>query len=158
MARPTKKENRYKNVGRKRKVTKEVLSKLEEAATIDATVLEMCFHANISERTYYRYCDKNPEFRQRILELRQSPIYKARKTVVAGLESNSSFAFSYLKHKRPDEFREKVIIDDKSGDELDSDEIHPEDEELRLEYIEKRKANIRKRALERKNKKNDKQS
>ena len=146
MARPTKHEQRYKNVGRPTVMTDITLKKLEDAAALDASVEEMCFYADITPKTYYNYCDNNPEFLQRIQALRQKPILKARQAVVGGLESSPTFSFQYLKAKRPTEFAERQIVDHK-GINTDEDD---EDEDLIQEYEKKAQENIVKRIKEKK--------
>jgi hypothetical protein len=42
-----------KDIGRPVEFTADVVKKLEEAFSIDATVEEACFYANISRQTYY---------------------------------------------------------------------------------------------------------
>ena len=71
--------------GRPTVVTKEVLSKLEEAFLLGCTDLEACFAAGIGETTLYRYIEANPEFRERKEALKQRPIYLARSVQVKAL-------------------------------------------------------------------------
>ena len=141
-------DTRYKNVGRKTKIIPEVLKKLEEAAALDASVEEMCFYAEISTTTYYNYCGKNPEFLDRIAELKQKPILKARSEVIKGLDNDKYFSFSYLKSKKPKEFTTESVKVEHSGNIANDDLTHAEDEALRLEFKEKLKENIKKRAVE----------
>ena len=142
MGRPTKHEQRYRNVGRPTKFTPETLKQFEEAAAIDCSVEEMCFYAGVSQRSYYTYIDNNPEFLQRIEALRNTPVLKARRTVVSGLDNNPNFSFQYLKAKRPNEFAEKIKIQH-------DDEIDEEDGDLIEEYEGKAKERLQKRIAER---------
>lgn len=112
MGRPTREQQRRKNIGKAvTKFTPEVLSKLEAAFLIDASVVEACFSAGISETTYYRWLKENPDLRERFETLRCDPVFKARQEVVKGIEGDKRFAFDYLKSKRPDEFSGKVKVE-----------------------------------------------
>ena len=90
-------------------VTPEVLLKLEQAFAIDCTVEEACSYADISQSTFFLYQQNNPEFSERIAELRQRPVLKARQTVVTAL-SDPSHAFKYLERKRKKEFGANIEV------------------------------------------------
>lgn len=111
MARPTKHQARYKNVGRPSKMTDEVVGKLKQAAALDASVEEMCFYAGIHKDTYYEWMRKNPQLSDEIEALRNKPILKARETVIGGLDKDPHFALSYLERKRKNEFSTKSITE-----------------------------------------------
>ena len=84
-------------------MTPEVVIKLEQAFAIDASVEEACSYADISRNTFYEYLKKEPEFQDRIDELRQRPVLKARQTIVKHLD-DPTFAFKYVEKKRKKEF------------------------------------------------------
>lgn len=90
-------------VGRPTVVTPEVVLKLEQAFAIDCTVVEACSYANIARNTFYEYLKANPQFQDRIDELRERPVLKARQTVVNSL-GDAHNAFKYLERKRKGEF------------------------------------------------------
>ena len=46
----------------------------------------------------------NPEFIDRKEQLKENPVYKARKSVVDALEANPELALKYLERKRKEEF------------------------------------------------------
>lgn len=105
-----------KKIGRKLfdgKDEKGVLAKLEQSAALDATVLEMCFYAEISADAYYRYLKKHEEFRDRIKGLRNNPVLLARKRVVEGIKESYNNAMNYLERKRKSEFstRSELAVD-----------------------------------------------
>lgn len=91
-------------------MTGEKVKKLEEVFALDGTVEEACFYADISKQTYYNWLEKNPELVDRFEALRQTPILKARKTVVRAL-SNPNIAMSYLERKRKAEFSVRQEIE-----------------------------------------------
>jgi len=97
-------------VGRPTVMTPEVLAKLEQAFAIDATVEEALSYAEIKPDAYYDYLKKNPDFSERIKELRQRPILAARQRVVQGVKENYSNAMDYLKRKKKLEFGDNMDI------------------------------------------------
>jgi hypothetical protein len=99
-----------KKGGRPSEMTGEKVKKLEEVFALDGTVEEACFYADISKQTYYNWLEKNPELVDRFEALRQTPILKARKTVVRAL-SNPNIAMSYLERKRKAEFSVRQEIE-----------------------------------------------
>jgi len=101
--RPTKHEARYKYVGRPSKMTSQVVSKLEEAFAIGASVAEACMYADITRETYYQWIKKNPKFSDRVEALQLKPTLKARQTVVKALD-NPDMAMKYLERKHKGEF------------------------------------------------------
>jgi hypothetical protein len=78
-------------------------AKLEQAAALDATWEEMAFFAGISKSTLYNWLDTIPGLRERLDELREEPVLKARQTVVSAL-SDPNHAFRYLEKKKRKEF------------------------------------------------------
>jgi hypothetical protein len=97
-------------------MTDSVITKLEQAFAIDATVLEACSYAEISSNTFYEYLKRNPEFQDRIDELRQRPILKARQTIVTAL-TQPEYAMKYLERKAKREFSTRIEQDITSGGE-----------------------------------------
>lgn len=91
-------------------MTPDVIVKLEQAFAIDSTVQEACSYAEISHDAFYDYLKKNPQFSDRIADLRNRPILAARERVVKGVKENYSNAMDYLKRKRPTEFGDKTTL------------------------------------------------
>ncbi len=105
-------------VGRPTKMTKETLQKLEEVFALDGTDKESCFYANISESTLYNYQVQHPGFLERKTLLKQTPILKARRTIIEHLD-DPDIAFKYLKCKRREEFGDRVeTVDETKRDNL----------------------------------------
>ena len=92
-------------VGRPTVMTDDVLDKLRQAFLFGATKEEACAFADIGYRTLYDYIDKNPEFSQDIEKWQQSPILKAKKTVMNSLD-DAKTAQWYLE-RRAKEFKPK---------------------------------------------------
>lgn len=107
-------ETQHKNVeiqakhagGRPSTITAEVLVKLEQAFAIDATVEEALSYAEIKRDAYYDYLKRNPEFADRVKDLRNRPILKARQTIVKNLDDPEHSKW-YLSRKRKAEFAER---------------------------------------------------
>ncbi|MEI7530220.1 MAG: hypothetical protein WCK76_14880, partial [Elusimicrobiota bacterium] len=62
--------------GRPCKMTDDVVRKLEEAASVDASIAEMCFHADIAKPTYYAWIKANPHLFARLEALRERPVLR----------------------------------------------------------------------------------
>jgi hypothetical protein len=89
--------------GRPTLMTKDVLQKLEEVFALGGTDEEACLYADIAPSTLYKFQETNPEFVERKVQLKETPILKARQTVVNSL-SDPTIAFKFLERKRKGEF------------------------------------------------------
>ncbi len=92
---------------KKQKQTPEVIAKLEYAFSIDSTVIEACFFADISETTYHRWCSENEQLRERFKALKSKQVLRARQTICDNLDDVSTAKW-YLERKRKDEFSIKI--------------------------------------------------
>ena len=84
------------------------VKKLEEAFSMDCSVEEACFLANISKQTYYNWINSFPDMKERFDVLRQYPILKARKAAIEKLDESYQNAMDYLSRKRKAEFSQKT--------------------------------------------------
>jgi len=100
--------------GRPTVMTPEVIAKLEQAFAIDATVEEALSYAEIKRDAFYDYLKRNKEFGDRIADLRNRPILKARQTIVKGLDESKNAQW-YLERKRKVEFAERQEFTGKEG-------------------------------------------
>jgi len=105
MARPCKKNPRGEQV--KRKQTTEVITLLKQAFSIGCTDVEACLHAGIATSTYYEWKKDDPKLSEEFDRLKQSPVMKARNTIVEGLDDVANARW-YLERKRKDEFSPRV--------------------------------------------------
>jgi len=88
-----------------------VLSKLEYALAIGCTVEEACSLAMISPAAYYRFIEKNPEFRERFEGLKHITIFNARKAIADELQrGNWKLAWKFLEAKCPQEFSSQWVL------------------------------------------------
>lgn len=90
-------------LGRPTAVTEAVLHKLEEVFSLGGTDEEACLYADIAMSTLYKYQELNPGFAERKAQLKETPILKARQTVVNSL-TDPNIAFKFLERKRKAEF------------------------------------------------------
>ncbi len=81
----------------------EIITKLEQAFSLGATALGAIFHAGISKTTFYKWCEDDPELKDRLDALKQRPVLKALKTVNDDL-GNPQTA-KWLLEKRHPEFK-----------------------------------------------------
>lgn len=103
-----------------------VTAKLQWAFSIGATAKEACVLADISTDSFYRYCNKNTEFRSTIDLLQSKPILHARIVVTKAIESGDvKLAMWYLERKRPQEFSPRV-----------AESYMLREQERRIEYLE----------------------
>lgn len=131
------------------KLTPEVVSKLKDAFAIGATVEQACFYAEISRNTYWKWCKKNPELSDEFSEMKSKLPLAAKHNIATAIHNRDLFHSRWLiERKEPENYGEKLKIEHSGGISTDGS-AHPEDEALRIEYKEKLKANIRKRAEER---------
>lgn len=96
-------------------MTQEVIAKLEEAFAWGCTDREACLWAEIAEPTLYLYQEKHPEFIERKVALKETPVLLARKSVVSKLKNDSRLSMDYLSRKKKDEFSTKTENDITSG-------------------------------------------
>lgn len=97
-----------------KRLTPEVLQKIEEAAMMDCTMAEIALFANVSSSSLYNWLESDPSFRERLDKLRQTPILKARGTITKNLHKED-IAKWYLERKKKVEFAQHSTTDLTSG-------------------------------------------
>jgi hypothetical protein len=122
---PKKKVN--KKIGRREKITKEFREALLEAFLMDATDAEAISYANrklelkkgkaISERTFYHYQARHPDFLQEKNACKNVPILKARASLVRNLDK-PKVAQWFLERKRKEEFSPRSELTGPNGSQL----------------------------------------
>lgn len=84
---------------------------LLDAFRYDATVIEACVEAGISEDQYYYFIDNHPDF-SRVKEALQSlPNITAKKTLLKAIGSDPKFALKWLRNRQNDRFNTREKID-----------------------------------------------
>ena len=99
------------NMGRPTVMTPEVVSKIEYGFMKGLNVTECCHYADISRQAFYDYLEKNPDFTDRIEELKSNPSTKAKLNVVEAIENgDTDLSKWWLERKNKDEFSLKQEI------------------------------------------------
>ena len=109
MARPTKR-------------TVEVTNKIEEVAALDGSVEEMAYYAGVHRDTLYLWLKQDKEFSDRIQELRERPVLKARQTIVKSLDTPDGAKW-YLERKKKLEFSTRSEHTGADGNDLIPDPL-----------------------------------
>jgi len=114
-----------KKVGRPSKIDEGVVNKLENAFSVGASDSEACSFAGISRQAYYTYLKKNPEFLDRVKQLKSKLPLKAKTELARMIQSGDTKAiFYYLdKFEKRDKLEEeqeenKLILETLVEDEL----------------------------------------
>jgi len=82
----------------------EKVNLLRQAFAMDTTIEEAVFFAGISKQTLYDWYKEEPGLKEKLDELRHSPVLKARQTVIEAIEKDKETAKWYLEKKKKDEF------------------------------------------------------
>lgn len=98
-----------KKAGRPTVMTPEVIGKIEQVAALDGSVEEMALYAGVNYTTIYDYLKTHEAFAKRIAMLRETPVLKARQTIVRAL-GEPGHAFKYMEKKRRKEFGNAIDI------------------------------------------------
>ena len=98
-----------KKTGRPTKRSPETVAKLEEAFSLGSTVVGACLYAGIGKNTYYRWCEEDPEFRDRMELLKETQVLSALKTVKDNID-DPKIATWLLEKKHP-EFKPKHVLE-----------------------------------------------
>ena len=93
------------NRGRPTVMTEEIVGKIEFGFMKGLNVTECCHYADISRNAFYEYCEKNPDFKDRIEELKSNPSTKAKLNVVEAIENgDTDLSKWWLERRNKDEF------------------------------------------------------
>ena len=91
--------------GRPTSMTDDIVNKLEYGFMKGLNTTECCNYANISRQTFYNYVEKNPEFMDRIEELKSNPSTRAKLNVVEAIENgDTDLSKWWLERRNKDEF------------------------------------------------------
>lgn len=151
MARPTKKEIWKRNIAYGvSKMTPEAITKFEQAFAIGATIAEACDYADVSPMSYYRWVTKNPELREKFDRMRQKLPLKSKENIARRIHGDAvlgdiGLSKWLIERQQPETYGETIKM--QHGGELATNDTHPEDEELRLQFKSKLQENIRRRAI-----------
>ena len=104
--------------GRPTKLSDDIVNKLEQCFSIDASVEEACYYCDISRQTFYEWMKADAVLSDRLERLRSKPILAARQEVVNGIKNDKDFALKYLSKKKKDEFADRVEQTGANGKDL----------------------------------------
>lgn len=124
--------------GRPTVMTPVVVSKLEQAFSLDSTISEACFYAGITRETYYEFLKREPEYADRFEALRNRLVLKARETVAREIGKNYQNSMDYLTRKRKNEFSTRQELTGAEGTPL-TPTLTDEEKEKLLKLIKKSK-------------------
>lgn len=118
------------NAGRPTVMTQEVLQKLQHAFLMGCKKREACLYAEIPESTFYNYCDKNPEYVEKIEAWQDMPKLKSKVIINKKLEElDADTAKWYLERKAKDEFSTRSEQTGKDGEPITTKTIYIDKEE-----------------------------
>jgi ACT domain-containing protein len=98
-------------VGRPTIMTDAIVSKLEYGFMKGLNVTECCHYADISRNCFYEYLDKNPEFKDRIEELKSCTSARAKLNVSEAIDNgDKELSKWWLERRNKDEFSVKQEV------------------------------------------------
>ena len=99
------------NRGRPTIMTDELVSKIEYGFMKGLNVTECCHYADISRNCFYEYLEKNPDFKDRIEELKSNPSTRAKLNIVEAIENgDADLSKWWLERRNKEEFSTKQEI------------------------------------------------
>lgn len=97
--------------GRPTVMTEALVNKMEYGFMKGLNITECCHYADISRQTFYNYVENNPDFMDRIEELRSNPSTTAKLNVVEAIEKgDTDLSKWWLERKNKDEFSLKQEV------------------------------------------------
>lgn len=105
-----KKPEELEKRGRHSVMTPEIINKLEQAYSIDATDEEACIFAGIGTSTLYNYQNEHPDFVERKKLLKEKLVFKARTNIASEInKGNVDLSKWYIERKKKKEFSTQVV-------------------------------------------------
>lgn len=102
--------------GRPYRFSPEIVRKLEEAASLDCSISEMAFHAEISKPTYYAIIKRDPKLFARLEALREKPFINCRLTIQRNIkDGDGKLALQYLERRKKEEFAPRSEVTGADG-------------------------------------------
>lgn len=115
-------QNNSPRIGRPSKVTSSNLSKFKEYISLWHTVEESAFACGFSVASFYRFLDKNPEFREEIRDIKWVYArFLAKQNINKALaDGDIQVSLQFLKHTDPEwkNDRDRVVINNNSQNTL----------------------------------------
>jgi hypothetical protein len=115
-------QNNHFRIGRPSKITPSNLSKFKEYISLWHTVEESAFVCGFSVASFYRFLDKNPEFREEIRDTKWVYArFLAKQNINKALaDGDVQVSLQFLKHTDPEwkNDRDRVVINNNSQNTL----------------------------------------
>lgn len=126
------------------KLTPTLVTKLKEAFAIGATVQQACYYAEISERTYYRWCEANPVLSQEFNDMRAKLPLAAKANIAGAIQNAKDIGLSkwLVERTEPEAYGETLNLKHQGDIGL----AHEDKEALAL-FHENLRANLRDRSM-----------
>lgn len=80
--------SKAKGAGRPTVMTEKTLAALKEAMTWGCSNIACCAYADISKTAFYNYLEENPDFKEYLDTLRETPEFKARRVINKALDED----------------------------------------------------------------------
>lgn len=97
--------------GRPTVLTTEIFAKLEEAFAVDGSIVEASIYAGISHDVVYDYIKKNPEYSERIKQLRGLTGLKAKININKSIKEGNALDSKWHLERRDHDYKPKSKID-----------------------------------------------
>lgn len=94
-----------KLTGRPTVFTPEVVQKLEDLISQDVEIERACKFVGISESAYYRECQDNPEFREKMAKAQEYPVILANRTIAKAIRDGDIQSAWKMKQSRDRRYR-----------------------------------------------------
>lgn len=94
-----------KLTGRPTVFTPEVVQKLEDLISQDVEIERACKFVGISESAYYRECQDNPEFREKMAKAQEYPVILASRTIAKAIKDGDVQSARRMKQSRDKRYR-----------------------------------------------------
>jgi hypothetical protein len=106
-------------MGRPTKKTDKVVAKLIEAFHDDATIEQACYIADIDKASYYRWIEKDEDFRNEMGKAQEYPKVIAKNTILKAIKSgDAKTAMDFIKRREKDRYSERNEFTGKDGQPL----------------------------------------
>ena len=97
--------------GRPTVVTEAAVLKLETAFALGCNVKEALLFAELSKDAYSRLLQRQPEFRERFEQLRETPVLQAKKNIAMAIAAGDIAVSRWLLERRCPEYSARARLD-----------------------------------------------
>ena len=116
-----------KSTGRPTKVTQEVIRTLEQAYLNDATDVQACLMAGISEDTLQRYMKRNPSFRERKKALASNMALQAKLSLLKHIPRDGKLALDVVERLEKERYSLRTELTGAEGKDFTFKFVEPKE-------------------------------